>query len=300
MKNIIKVMIVFCMIGTSCKKDTKNTTQSSKKLYTVKFNASNFVAQQGGITNGFIKADAISPYVIMLDSGVKKREIYASIGTSTVIQNEGDADFGTIITQLPAGTYPVFIIGGENDYPAISDVANRALTYDHTLQDFYYNVYSNGVNDLFFTKFNITVGSSDINQNVSLDRIVGKLDVVIQDQPPVAIKYILLTLSKSSFSYNINTGPVIGGAFEQKFYGGGGEVDLSTFILDTTTPFDVTITAIDANNVSAYSKKILNVSCPANKQVTLSGNLYGGSGTGGSVKIGADTTWNANSLTYHF
>ena len=299
MKNIIISLFLFCIVITSCKKDANNNSQSSKKLYTVTFNAGNFIQQHTSITNSLVRTNAVrlADYPTGADTSTANPIIYASIGPNTVEQTSSDPNFGTITTQLPAGTYSVFIIGGEES-------TDLLLSYSTTTQDFTYdNVAGDGLNDLFFKKFTITVGSSGINQNISLNRIVGKLDVVVQDSPPAGFNHFELTVSSYALSYNINSGPVVlVGNYKQGLQGisTASGIDVSSFILDTTTPFNVTIAAVDNAGVTAYSKTISNVSFPANTDVVLSGYLFGGNGTGNGITVGADTTWNATTINYVF
>src|SRR6185312_12526252 len=90
-------------------------------------------------------------------------------------QDSSMAGFGTITDSLLAGTYEITLVAGKKglQYIGGANISNAGFTYGSTKWL-----------DTFWDDFTITVGSSGISQDVTLKRVVGKLELNITDAIP--------------------------------------------------------------------------------------------------------------------
>lgn len=313
------------MITASCKKDNKQATAPGNKKYNVNFAVSDFTQQHTSFLSlNSLQTNATTNYVEVNSDTISKkyRVLYylregqdsgGSITTQTsAVQYQGDSDFGTFTQQLLPGTYTYLIVGGENDSPGSTNKKGRYLEVANGGYDLQYElvllgggrITSTDFNDFFLKQVTFTITNTDINQSVSLDRMVGKLDVVIQDAIPSNITSIDLRIAPTANVFDVNSGPLVNSLANDEFFisaalHGTTNFDMSTLILNTSRPFAVTIAAYNGTTLIA-SKNITGITCSANKVTLLKGNLFGGTGTGGSINVKGDTTWNVTPITYHF
>jgi len=333
MKNIFTGLILFCIVLTSCKKDNKSGgTTNNKTLYKVTFGISGFSKQNIGFQTNSIKSkktDALTtdsyPDTVMVPEIYYR--VYDSAGNfiHEIDQKSTDTGFGTINDQLGPGTYTAVFIGAENQPESVEgDKSLSIVSPGNKLSTdyMYYFVqlgasgdYSNLFSETFFKKISFTVTTGAVGQNISMNRIVGQLIVNIQDAIPANATSIVLKINATSNTFDLGTAlpekpttvisptyttltstnanlytPIVAGATNYKMY---------NYILNTIAPFTVTITCNGDQGIIAQ-KVISNVSCTANHQTILTGNLFGGAGTGSTVKVGVDTTWGATTLNYSF
>lgn len=323
MKNIFFVFVLACTMLAACKKDNKQPVKADNKLYTVKFTVNSFSQQHVKFQNNGVRPKTLNSVEIhsandTITSPVLYYRVYDSTGTlvHSIYQDSLTTNFGSITDQLTAGTYTVVMIGGENEpytNNGFKQLQMHSLLYNTDIladdQMYYYEAnagISQFFDETFLKKFTLTVGSNNVNQTITLTHIVGQLIVNIQDAVPANAQNIQLTIGSISYVYNLGTGlPDVKGDSGTMAYlvvPGVTNFKMYNYILNTTAPFSVTISAYSDGNVLIASKTIQNVSCAANQQVTLTGNLFGGTGNNisGDISATADTTWNSTTLNYHF
>lgn len=323
MKNIFTGFILLCTVLTSCKKDSKQAVKPDNKLYTVSFKVNSFSQQHVKFQNNSVRPKTLNSVEYYsnndtITSPVLYYRVYDSNGTlvHNIYQDSTAANFGTITDQLMPGTYTVVMIGGENEpytNEGFKQLVIHSLLYNTDLltdDQIYYNEEKAGISQLFdetfLKKFTLTVGSSNINQNVTLTHLVGQMIINIEDAIPANAQSITLTIGSISYVYNLGSGmPDVkgdSGSINYAVVPGVTNFKMYNYILNTISPFTVTITSYDKYNGIIASKTIQNVTCTANQQVTLTGNLFGGTGNsaGGSINATADTTWSSTILNYHF
>jgi len=174
MKKSLYILFVAPLLLFSCKKDHTVPKTQSPKLYQVNFKVSNFTNQQGNFslrqhTNSLKLSSLTSPgtyldllyyYVFDSNNNVVKQKY----------QDSTMADMGKITDSLPAGTYTLAIVAGKK---------TLSIRDDGFGPYFYYP--NNHWQDTFYDSFQLTVGSSNINQDITLTRDVGKLEVQLLD-----------------------------------------------------------------------------------------------------------------------
>lgn len=323
MKNIFTGFILLCTVLTACKKDNKQAVKHDSKLYTVSFKVNNFSQQHVKFQDNSVRPKTLNSveYYSATDtitSPALYYRVYDSTGTlvHSIYQDSLTTNFGNITDQLMPGTYTVVMIGAENE-PFTNEGVKKLVVYSNVYnieqlanEQIYYDEEKAGLsqffNETFLKKFTLTVGSSDITQNVTLPRIVGQLIVNIEDAIPPNAQSITLTIGSISYVYNLGPGvPDVkgdSGSINYAVVPGVTNFKMYNYILNTISPFTVTISAYDNSNGLIASKTIQNVTCAANQQITLTGNLFGGTGNsvGGSISATVDSTWNTTVLKYQF
>ncbi|MDN5287449.1 MAG: hypothetical protein JWR38_3723 [Mucilaginibacter sp.] len=173
MKNILRLSMVGLVMLSSCKKEhNNNVVNTSDKKYQITFNLNN--EEQLSATNK-LKVNAATP----INSHVLKHLLYSVYSGSTVVhsitQDSTASNYGSITDALSPGTYSIVFLASKLPI----QVDQGEFVYLPILFD-----------DFFYKKFDITVNGSNINQPVTLGRVAGKLQIVIQDTIPADVTSI--------------------------------------------------------------------------------------------------------------
>jgi len=200
MKKTLFLLTIAAIIFSSCKKEHGLTTKaSSAKKYAVNIRVANFTVSHGNfalrtkasqlasssdtLTNLASYVDRL--YYVVVDSNFK--------WVKTIAQDSTMANMGTITDSLAPGNYNIGIVAGKNELkigpPGI--LANNPL-YGYAGQSWqgsFWSAYPNGYvglpwEDTFQDEFPITVSAQNISQTITLNRVVGKLEVTLLDNIP--------------------------------------------------------------------------------------------------------------------
>ncbi|MDR6945089.1 hypothetical protein [Mucilaginibacter pocheonensis] len=304
MKKILTILLGLSAGLISCKKEHIATSakheESSAQKYPVSFAVAPFDVQTGTLSlhSTAKKTSALKDNFKYLYYYVTKQSDSLHV-IKTIKQKSTDEGFGRINDTLAAGKYNIFIFGA-----ARSDVEVFTGT-----EDFYYpglllayEGYNghrppNSIGDNFLKKISITVGKMT-NQDVKLDRIVGKINVKITDPIPSGVSKIVVNFNSVPDVLDLYTGE------EAITNSIGGETVTQTYIVK---PEDVGKTGLTMGdyfwagglwidlsyydlNGNQVDQKIPTGSwlVEANKAVTFSGKLFSIS-TGFSV--GVNSGW---------
>ncbi|MGF7039507.1 hypothetical protein [Mucilaginibacter lappiensis] len=290
MKKYAPLLLLVCFFAFSCKKDHRSGTDPDIKTYDIKFNLSDSTQLITNATGHKIKVNGVktnaTPIPITNDYFKSIRYVvYGAAGNVFRALNIDStaSNFGTISDKLPAGTYTIGIGAGKAGLKSILGYPAVGSDYQYYYAD---NNNSNAAvfpwGDTFVGKFKITV-QGDINQTVTLSRIVGQLEVNIEDAIPANVKTIVVTVNKDYYYYAF-------GAEQPNYSGlstlttvvpdavkGTTNFKVDNIICNTITPFSVTITAYDANHKSVGAGvTVTNVICEKNRRTILSGKLFNG------------------------
>lgn len=206
-------------------------------------------------------------------------------------------DFGSFYDSAAAGNYTIVLIASQS--PLYTHASNQLAGSGFSVPMVAPGEIEN-MPDIFYAKENISVsnGTDTMELNMTLSRIVGNLQVNILDMPPpgsgdtnVSIK---ITPEAITFLFDYNA-VYIGPA--DTIIGKINRISLSTFssyVLNTVTPFTVTINYVDPVTGQPQTKVINNVSCYKNRRTILSGYLYGGSDVNNGVKVILLDSWSGD------
>jgi hypothetical protein len=223
--------------------------------------------------------------------------------------------YNVITDSLAAGTYTIVVAGSDNDISANYHDSNWAdfdnIAYLPLAQA---KVYPNMGLDLvpvsqviYFGKTTITVGSGDSAQGITINRVVGQVEVNIEDAIPANVSSISIaaignhaaflfnseTSAESAFgedevTYNIITGQVTAADI------GTTNFKVSGYILNTTTPVSIVVKAFDSQQNLITFKRIDNVQFSKNKRTILSGHLFTPNTSPQQFNIYLNQAWNAD------
>ena len=301
MKKTLLLLAIAAIFISSCKKDNSAAKPAGKK-YKVTFNVTNFLSKQSAFAlkrhAGPSSADALpslNTYFDVLYYVVWNTEKSA---IEEVVQDSTMSNMGTITDALPAGDYRISIVAGKN-----------GLVIDDNFfgnNDFGYG--GNSWQDTFWTSFQLTVGSSDISQAVTLNRVVGKLEVTLLDNIPANAANITISTAQEASGLDLWQGyfftdPTENVSFTvaipdsakgkpnftiDRLIGNCGDNPLHSGL----SPLNIVCTAAD-NSVIA-STTVQNVYCYANQKTIVSGDLFSAlASSPQSFIVQVDTTWSS-------
>ena len=291
----LALSLCLCFLLLGCKKDLPLSPGETKK-YAVTFKASDFseevtkFSKQNVVSDVPLKGMATKfAYIVYDRNGNEVNHIrQESSGRATLYSEEvgytpyelGTQDFGTIRDSLPSGIYTVVMIATSNDLSI--NYRNDDSEYLFTpLQEAFFQ-FRRGLDplpprasDTFFKKFTITVGKTDLQQTVVLDRIVAKAEINILDAQPgmtfriefedhEAYKFSTESSYANTFYDDVyfpedNYDPNYNGPLGKKY---------SNLLLNTSSPMDIKII------YNGIEKVIEGVQFYKNKRTILTGNFF--------------------------
>lgn len=302
------------VIMASCKKEHAKSPTS----HSVSFNLTGFSQQLAPFTlakssieapinnNKFNKTLASNPlssaftdlYYIVYDANGNYLHMLHQTSTNT--------NFGVITDNLQTGTYTAVFIGSSSTLPATGFT-------NVSLQDAYIasTNYGTSVGDIFYKKVGLNVSQNDSNQSIGLDRIVGQIQVNIEDAIPSPVSSLKIFLNNYS-AYSISQATPL-----TTSTGTSNTVSLTQADIGTTNYNKLSIIALgNLNNINSVTlasytyigvngltpdvythRTIYNIPCQANKITLLTGTLFGGTSSSNNstngFKAAIDTSWNA-------
>ena len=312
MKKIFFILIMACIFCCSCKKEGSKGSQPKTQLQPITFKVG-FSEHLANFQNAHLIVNSTSTDTALTNYiNVMYYMVFDSIGNSVhnITQLSTDPNFGSYTDNLHPGKYTVAIAAGKT---GLGIVAGASLSKQ-------YIAYSNNVTnhftqDAFFQKISLTVSNTPSSQNISLNRITSKLIVNINDAIPNGASRLLLSINgdvdaffvgSASPGYSPNgsglDNPLIRLVLPPAD-AGKTNYQLSTLFLgNSNSSLNVNIECDGTGQqgqLMVYSiKPVSSVAFQPNKITILSGNLFGGSGSG-NVQVSADTTW-SNHVTIGF
>lgn len=314
MKKYLLFLLVSSCFTLSCKKAHHSDPDPDPKTYSVNFSLSGFrqaIASAPGSkqVNG-IKTNATPTPVTADYFKMIHYRVYNTINTHyslfhSLSIDSSASNFGTISDRLPAGNYTVGIAAGMAGLKFDERVFNTAGDVTSGISYGYANPQNLAWKDAFFDKFELTV-SGDINQNVTLSRVVGQLEVNIEDAIPVNAKTIAVTVTNDAFYYVFNTEqpemtrPMTFTTLIPDVAKGKPNFKVSSLIANTVAPFVVKITCYDANQKNiGPGVTVPNVTCQKNTRTILSGKLFDYSSFD-TFTIGINNDWDPTPIVIHY
>ena len=203
--------------------------------------------------------------------------------------------YNVITDSLAAGTYTIVVIGSDDDMgvnnhnTSWSDFENIAYTPLAQAK-----VYQNQGLDvrplsqvIYFGKTTITVGSGDSAQGLTINRVVGQVEVNIEDALPANVSSISIAAigNHAAFFFNSETSGEPGFINDEVTYNfitrqvtaadiGTTNFKVAGYIMNITTPITIVVKAFDSQQNLITFKRIDNVQFNKNKRTILSGHLF--------------------------
>jgi len=301
-KALLYSLMVFFLLFSCSKSNNVTLTHlpPSSKKYAVTLNVSGFtiIKNAGSVTKKQVdglKTNALTDTSSNDTLNVLYYAVYDSTGilVNKITQKNTDANFGAIIDNLPAGTYSVALVAGKTGLSYGTGTSINAA-------NFYYS--DNYVwHDTFFKTFSLTVSGGNVDQNVTLERFVGQLEVNINDAIPSNVATIVVNEAGEWDEYRLigpqgPNGISITTTIPTSAIGTT-NFQIYSIVANTATAMNVVISCYDASNNLIGSTTVPGVTFIANTRTILSGDLFGGNTT---FQISLNDTWNPLINTIHY
>ncbi|MFB9844770.1 hypothetical protein [Mucilaginibacter ginsenosidivorans] len=321
MKKTLLLSAMAAVFLFGCKKDHTSPGTTAQKKYPVTFNMKDFTQTISSVSGkqqvNSLKVDSATANVAAYTT-VLHLTIFNSGGSMIreFRQLAGVANYGIIVDSLANGTYTVVVDAGQNflELPATYGNATLSLTNAKLFYDTRDNggtpvsvrVWDGLWSDTFFDKFQLTVNNGAVSQNVTLHRIVGKLEVDFNDVIPTNAARVDMFLNKEDFEYGFATAsPQLADTITTHFVipdsvKGTSNYKFSQIVLNTTTPFSVSLTAYDNANHVIATHAVSNVTCTVNQRTILSGNFSNTvNNNNNGFSISVDPNWSTPSTVHY-
>jgi hypothetical protein len=290
MKTRYLYIALLSLIITSCKKDRNKADTDNGAMQKITFKAS-FTQTKKTIKTTSLANNSVPDTALTNHIQVLYYMVFDAAGNRVhnITQKSTDPNFGSYTDNLHAGVYTVAIGGGSSNLQ-ISDgtLSQQQLRYFD--------------GEFYFAKDTISVGNTDLNKPMTLNRISSKLSIVIKDAIPVGGKYLWVQCNNFGDRFNIGTATAAIGSYvefrDNNLIAGHTNYTINTTFL-YAGPFSLTISVSDAlyDRVDAYnftpfgSKTIRNIPGAQNSVITLTGNMFGGLPGDNGTTVKADTVW---------
>jgi hypothetical protein len=309
----LKVIFSLLIIGlffSSCKKNNSEQTPPANKLYKVTFQLGQFTQtfttfQVGskGITTVTQKSTVRASSNVPLTSliGILYCYVYDSTGKflMSTKQDSTQATFGQVSLNLAPGNYKVVFAGGKSNltYTSTGNISTDQLTHSGVLTD------------TFFKEMDITVSAANSEQGVTMDRIVGQVEINVEDQIPANVNYFLIRIASDLTNFSVGSQTPNTSA-SKDYYSKtlttatrAPNYKMSFLMLNTTTPFRLEILGWHAQgDLSALEDIFINnVTAAANSTTIVTGSLFGGgTDVSGGFNIVVDPGWDPTTINQSF
>jgi hypothetical protein len=167
---------------------------------------------------------------------------------------------------------------------------------------------------LFFSKTTLVVGNQNTTSNITLNRVVGQVEVDLQDAMPANVAYIVIARQNEDGGFMINTEtstfPVENEDDQGNLIDNGENVITSSeigktdllfyrFIWNTATPVTIILQARDKNSQVLFTKTIPNVPFYQNRRTILTGKLFNNTSSN-QFTLTTNQAWGPDGPTIHF
>jgi len=318
-KGYIFCFIFISALWLSCKKDKHSETSPDGSLHTVSFNIINFTQENTAVNqDNKVKLNAA---VSLPSSNIIKLvyKLYTTDGTllKTLVINKGDPTFTAFSDNLIAGNYVAVFVGIVNS-KFFSNYQNEKLIYysDEEFSEYF--------DETFYKKVSFSVGTTDQQVGVDLQRLNSGLQIVINSALPASVTKFRIDISSigNADSYWDDKPAAIAfgirGSGDFSYYKSvtvpankigstnftvGPFNDIMTLDLTSNITITAYTNAYDGNTGSyaIYStRQIQGIKFQRNTLTTLTGNPFTNPATAGSSVVITYQPYNQTGLTQGF
>lgn len=202
----------------------------------------------------------------------------------TIHQDSGDDDFGEPSLSLVYGDHHIYFVASRGADPDLNED-------DHII------VWAS-VRDTFWQDYEVTISrTSDTEHDVTLDRVVSKLKVTVNDRIPEGCAKLIIEPAKWYYGLDYTDGSMawesndeISVSIPSNYIGTTGNLNASFFTMSSDDEWttNLTVTAVNSNNVILGTASISNAPFVANRATAYSGNLFSNTNT---FTISLNDTW---------
>ena len=322
MKKTLFLLAIAAAIFYSCKKEHGlNVKTLSAKKYAINIRVANFTTSHGNfalrtkashLASSSDTVTNLASYVDLFYYVVMDRSLHT---IKIITQDSTMANMGMITDSLPAGDYIIALIAGKNGLnfaPVFASTVTTLPMYGYANQPWpgsFWSAYPDGYigshwQDTFEDAFQITVGNQNINQAVTLKRVVGKLEFTFLDNMPANADNINISFGGPGPAF-VWYNEYISVKNDYQFAIPASAKGKPNFTVDILlfnnlyfdggyNPDGYTITCKDAGGNVLGTTKVNPVPIYANEKTILSGNLFTPpSPSSQSFTTQIDTAWSS-------
>lgn len=202
-------------------------------------------------------------------------DFVGDVCVQSIHQTTSDESWGQPQMSLTLGTHHVYFVASRGLSPVLDAMA-KTLTWA-------------SVRDTYWKDYKVTVvNTSNGNRSVTLDRVVAKLKLTVNDEIPAGASTLVCTPATWYYGLNYRTGaPVtatngqaISISIPSNYVGTSGQLVASFFTISGADEWttDVSVAVKDGNGTSLGSAVINDAPMLRNRSTEYSGNLFSGSG----------------------
>lgn len=302
--------VVFAACG---KNETAPSEPVSQKKVVTRLNMTGFLQRVEAMPSENGRTAAIAAVTRDSALATKVSHIYyqvfnASGLVNTIHQDAGVSpdNFGIIKDSLAPGNYTVVLLASTS----ILNLRN----FSNTLEKAFFDVpltstYRASTPDVFYKKMDISVidDGNGSDKNITLDRIVGRLEVNIKDAPQIdnsPSNSIRVEIFPEDIYFDLNIGAIFRAPADMfaMTLKRTNQYVFDSYVLNDKE-FDVKIEYVDPKSGNKQIKEIRKVRCYRNKKTILSGYLFGPqipNGSGNTFGIGLNDTWDPRNNVIQF
>ncbi len=203
----------------------------------------------------------------------------------SIHQTTSDDAWGQPQMSLTLGTHHVYFVASRGLSPVL-DATAKTLTWA-------------SVRDTYWKDYEVTVvNTSNGNRAVTLERVVAKLKLTVNDEIPAGASTLVCTPATWYYGLNYRTGAPVTATNDQaislsipaNYVGTSGQLVASFFVISGTDEWttDVSVAVKDGNGTSLGSAMINDAPMLRNRSTEYSGNLFSGSG---NMVVSIDGDW---------
>lgn len=233
-------------------------------------------------------------YVVYSSGGTKLNYIHQD----TVNQK---ATFGTIQDSLAPGVYTVALFASEKPLYA-EHLQNTSNISSHTVAPQLTGMGVLPPGQIFYKKFQVEVKASDnpASLEISLDRIVGKLQIEIYDALPENTANGSLSMQVHPLApfFSVSESKALAPDDIWQYLGTRtSQTTFEDYFIGSDHEFTVTINYRDKNTGESLVKTIEHVKCIANQKTIIRGNIYSNPANPGGpgLQLRLNQDWSADS-----
>lgn len=211
-------------------------------------------------------------------------DFVGDVCVQSIHQTTSDETWGQPQMSLTLGTHHVYFVASRGLSPVID---GQIITWS-------------SVRDTFWKDYEVTVANtSNGNRAVTLDRVVSKLKVTINDVIPTGAATLSVTPATWYYGLNVRTGAACGVQNDAPIsvsipsgYIGTTGLAVSFFTISQSAEWttDVAVAIKDGNGTTLGSATIDDAPMRGNRSAEYSGNMFSGSNT---MTVALNTTWDS-------
>ena len=190
-----------------------------------------------------------------------------------------DADFSCIYDSLPQGNYKFYFLAHNSKTAVLS---GSTFSFDN-------------ISDTFYEMLPLNIGVAEvINQDISLQRIVSRIEFMATDTVPKILKQFDMEIDGLSNQLNLTTGQgiktpdkqTVSYIFKEEEIGEENKIhSFYTFIPATDNKIAVRLSSIAQNDEVIRERQINNITPEKNKIIRYKGRLYSRSESDNTFQI---------------